>query len=238
MSSHSSSFLICHRGALGDFILTWPTLYAVKKILPHHHFLGLGRPEYMLLAIRLGLLDSCFPMESAQMLDFFSGKCIPAEIGSPQGALLWLSQGKKVAGLLQKSASLPVVLINPFPAKPSYRLAPALQIDKKTDKKLHIALYYCLAVQAHFPFITPPPPSLCFSLQIKKGNYALIHPGSGSPTKNYSPQFYQDMADVLNRFGYKNGLCKPGRHQYRLGLQPEHSSPFRIQLDRSCITVP
>lgn len=202
MPSDSSSFLICHRGALGDFILTWPTLHALKKILPQYQFLGLGRPEYMRLAIRLGLLDSCLPMESVEMLDFFSGKSIPPEIGSPQGAILWLSQGKEAAGLLQKSASLPVVLIKPFPAKPSYRTIPPLRIDKKADKKLHIALYHCLAVQAHFPIIAPPPFSLCFSLQVKKGNYALIHPGSGSPAKNYSPQFYQDVADALQQFGY------------------------------------
>ncbi|MBN1227783.1 MAG: glycosyltransferase family 9 protein [Deltaproteobacteria bacterium] len=202
MPSYSSSFLICHRGALGDFILTWPTLYAVKKILPHHHFLGLGRPEYMRLAMSLGLLDSCLPMESAQMLDFFSGKSIPPEIGSPQGALLWLSQGKKTADLLQKFASLPVVLVNPFPAKTSYQTLPPSPLPY-ADKKLPVALYHLLAVQAHFPTINLPPLSLCFSLQIKKGSYALIHPGSGSPTKNYSPQFYQDMAEALPRFGYR-----------------------------------
>jgi len=201
MPSHSSSFLICHRGALGDFILTWPTLYAVKKIMPHCHFLGLGRPEYMRLAISLGLLDSCLNMESAKMLNFFSGKSIPAELGSPQGAILWLSQGQEVAGLLQKSASLPVALIKPFPAKTFYQTIPPAPLPC-ADKKLHIALYHLLAVYAHFPTITPPPLSLCFSLQVKKDTYALIHPGSGSPTKNYSPQFYQDVAEALLQFGY------------------------------------
>ena len=119
MPSDYNAFLICHRGALGDFILTWPTLHALKKILPQYQFLGIGRPEYMRLAIRLGLLDSCLHMESVEMLGFFSGKNIPPEIGSPQGGILWLSQGQEAAGLLQKTASLPVVLIKPFPPKTS-----------------------------------------------------------------------------------------------------------------------
>ncbi len=57
------TFLICHRGALDDFILTWP-------------------------AISFGLLGIYFDNESADLLDFFCGKCIPDEIGSPQGAVL------------------------------------------------------------------------------------------------------------------------------------------------------
>ena len=40
MRSHSPSFLICHRGALGDFILTWPALHTLKKILPEFNDLA------------------------------------------------------------------------------------------------------------------------------------------------------------------------------------------------------
>ena len=52
------SFLICHRGALGDFILTWPALFCLRKALPHYQFIGIGRTEYMRLAISFGLLDT------------------------------------------------------------------------------------------------------------------------------------------------------------------------------------
>lgn len=186
LTSNMKTFLICHRGALGDFILTWPAIHCLRKILPDYLFKGIGRPEYMRLAINLGLLDSFVNMDSSKLLDLFNGKAIPPEIGHPNGAVLWLSSGQDMVNLLKKHASLPVVLIAPFPAK-----------------QMPVALYHCQSMQAHFPVTIPKNLSDCFPLRTKKGNYALIHPGSGSPAKNYSPQFYLNLADELERFGYQ-----------------------------------
>jgi len=180
------TFLICHRGALGDFILTWPAINCLRKILPDYLFKGIGRPEYMRLAINLGLLDSFIDMDSSKLLDLFNGKAIPPEIGHPGGAVLWLSSGQNVVNLLKKYASLPVASIAPFPAR-----------------RMHVALYHCQSMQSHFPVNIPKNLSDCFPPRTKKGNYALIHPGSGSPAKNYSPRFYLALADELQRFGYK-----------------------------------
>lgn len=192
-------FLICHRGALGDFVLTWPALYTLKRSLPNLRFMGAGRTEYMRLAIGLGLLDSCCSAESSEMVDFFSGQCIPPMLGSSkgaiQGAILWLAEGQAVADLLKKSgASLPVALIHPFPRK-----------------RMHVGMYHFLAVRSYFPSHFPiEAPDLqvtdlrspCFSLGVRRGEYALIHPGSGSTAKNYHPQVYRDLADELRHWGY------------------------------------
>ena len=180
------TFLICHRGALGDFILTWPAIQCLRKMLPDYFFKGIGRPEYMRLAINLGLLDSFIDMDSSKLLDLFNGKTIPQEIGHPNGAVLWLSSGQDVVNLLKKYALLPVVSIAPFPAK-----------------RMHVAVYHCQSVKSHFPVNIPENLSDCFPPRTKKGNYVLIHPGSGSPAKNYSPRFYLALADELQRFGYK-----------------------------------
>jgi heptosyltransferase-3 len=180
------TFLICHRGALGDFILTWPAVHCLRKILPDYLFKGIGRPEYMRLAIHLGLLDSFINMDSSKLLDLFNGKAIPSEIGHPGGAILWLSSGQDVVNLLKKHASLPVVSIAPFPAK-----------------RMHVAVYHYQSIQAHFPVNIPKNVSDCFPPRTHKGHYALIHPGSGSHAKNYSPQFYLALADELQHLGYK-----------------------------------
>lgn len=182
---NKKSFLICHRGALGDFILTWPAIYCLREVLPHYQFIGIGRTEYMRLAISFGLLDTYIDKESAGLLDFFCGKSIPEKIGSPHGAVLWLTEGQKVVDLLEKSASLPVVSIAPFP-----------------DEQTHLAQYYCSVVQSHFPITVPQELSDYFPLRATEGQYALIHPGSGSSGKNYSPQFYRILADELRRLGY------------------------------------
>ena len=139
----------------------------------------------MRLAICFGLLDTYVDKESAGLLDFFRGKSIPEKAGSPHGALLWLTEGQNVVDLLKKSASLPVVSIIPFP-----------------DEQTHLAQYYCSIIQSHFPITIPQDLSDCFPARIAEGQYALIHPGSGSPGKNYSPQFYRILATELRRHGF------------------------------------
>lgn len=179
------TFLICHRGALGDFILTWPALFCLRKALPHYQFIGIGRTEYMRLAISFGLFDTYIDKESAGLIDFFCGKSIPEQIGSPHGAVLWLTEGQKVVDLLKKSALLPVVSITPFP-----------------DEQTHLAQYYCSIVQSHFPITVPQELSDCFPARVTERRYALIHPGSGSPGKNFSPQFYRILSNELKQHGY------------------------------------
>ena len=179
------TFLICHRGALGDFILTWPAIYCLRESLPHYQFFGIGRPEYMRLAISFGLLDTYLDNESARLLDFFSGNRIPEEIGSPQGAVLWLTNGQETVDILRQSAPLPVICIPPFP-----------------EKQIHLAEYYCSVIQSHFSITIPQYLADCFPARVTEGQYALIHPGSGSIKKNFNPLFYRNLAHVLRQSGY------------------------------------
>ena len=179
------TFLICHRGALGDFILTWPAILCLRKVLPEYHFLGIGRAEYMKLAISFGILDTYIDNESARLLDFFCGKRIPEEIGSPHAAILWLTNGQETVDILKQTSSLPIVCIPPFP-----------------EKQIHLAKYYCSVIQSHFPIKIPQDLSDCFPAKPREEQYALIHPGSGSFKKNYNPLFYRELANVLRRSGY------------------------------------
>ena len=179
------TFLICHRGALGDFILTWPALYCLKEALPHYQFLGIGRPEYMQLAISYGLLTTYIDNESAGLLDLFCGERMPEEVGSPEGAILWLTDGQNTVEILRQSASLPIVCIPPFP-----------------QTEIHLAQYYCSAIQSHFAIKIPQNLSDCFPARATEGQYALIHPGSGSFKKNYSPLMYRELANILRQSGY------------------------------------
>ena len=180
------TFLICHRGALGDFILTWPALFCLREALPQHQFLGIGRAEYMRLAISFKLLDTYLDNESADLLEFFCGRRIPEEIGSPQGAVLWLTNGQETVDILKQSASLPVVCIPPFP-----------------QTRIHLAQYYSSVIQSYFTITIPKNLADCFPARINEGKYALIHPGSGSFKKNYNPLFYRNLANVLRQSGYR-----------------------------------
>ncbi|MBF0225974.1 MAG: glycosyltransferase family 9 protein [Desulfobacterales bacterium] len=178
-------FLICHRGALGDFILTWPALYSLKAVLQGYKFFGIGKKEYMRLAQEFGLIDSFIDMESVKLLDFFSGIKIPSEIPSVEGAVMWLKDGEKIASLLKKDAIFPVLSINPFPLK-----------------KIHTAYYHCISIKPYFPIMIPKNLYECFPEIKIKPKFAFIHPGSGSESKNCQLKFYCSIAEYLKNKGY------------------------------------
>lgn len=171
------SFLICHIGALGDFILTWPALKCLKKILSNYNFLGVGKPAYMKLGYDMGLLDSHIDMEAAWMVDFFSGKSIPSPLPKFQGAVLWLNNAEAMVKMLRKNATLPIVAISPF-----------------TTEKIHVAKYYCLTIKNYWPIKPPTELASLFPTQSRDNKYIVIHPGSGSAKKNFSPRFYLDIS--------------------------------------------
>ncbi|MBD3307762.1 hypothetical protein GF339_15125 [candidate division KSB3 bacterium] len=179
------SFLICHRGALGDFILTWPALRCLREVLPEYRFLGIGRADHMRLAVKQGLLEAWLDMESAVLLDFFAGRMLPPVIGHPAGAVLWLSEGQHVVKRLEAVADLPVVAISPFPAV-----------------SMHIARSYCATLSRYFPIRVPDNLTEGFPAPEISGSEAMIHPGSGSSQKNYACRFYRTVCEELRHAGY------------------------------------
>jgi len=69
----SGAILICHRGALGDYILTWPALMHLKNSFPRHKLIGLGRNNYMNLAHKWEIIDEYYSSDSSRMNKFFNG---------------------------------------------------------------------------------------------------------------------------------------------------------------------
>ncbi|MCX6985856.1 MAG: hypothetical protein NT118_14075, partial [Lentisphaerae bacterium] len=178
MSNSNKTFLICHRGALGDFILTWPAILLLRKHFPDYKFVGLGRPDYMKLAIKLGILEEFHDADSTGMSYFFENGRIPEKLGKPGKGVLWLKYAGKTVELLKKNSSLDFAPIEPFPAE-------KIHVEKYHIREL--SKYYGLKETANIIDLTPEysfPPT----------NIILIHPGSGSPKKNYSPEFYLKVA--------------------------------------------
>ena len=179
------AFLILHHGALGDFILTWPALKCLRSAFSDQQFFGIGRPEYMRLAVRQKLLDAFRDIETAAMLDFLSGKALPPDMPPLSGAVLWHSRAEPMTRLLQASATLPVIAVRPFP-----------------DVQIHVAQYYCEILRSAFSIAGQGCPGYEPVKQALSKQYALIHPGSGSRAKNYAPSVYRAFAEKLRQHGY------------------------------------
>ncbi len=178
MSDKRKAFLICHRGALGDFILCWPSVILLKKNFPEHVFVGLGRPDYMKLAIKLGVLDDWFDAESAVMLDFFEAGKVPKELGNLDKGALWLKDARKTADLLKMNSGCELTPLDPFPSE-----------------KIPVAKFHINQISMLFKIKDPPEPiDLIPGSYFPAKNTILIHPGSGSEKKNYSVEFYINTA--------------------------------------------
>jgi ADP-heptose:LPS heptosyltransferase len=177
--------LIVHRGALGDFILTWPALVLLRQRFPHHRLTAIGRPAYLKLAVELKIIDAWYDCESPEMLPFFTGVELPVQLVGTDTAILWLSSGETTSRLLAKRG-IHVLLTAPFPPQP-----------------MHVACYHVetIARFCRLPSFNPAKFSLTgWSLSGKP--LVLIHPGSGSKNKNYAPSMYLELIAELKKRGH------------------------------------
>ena len=177
---------IIHLGALGDWILTWPALLCLRRAFPARRFVGIGRLDYLNLAVRFGVLDAAADGESREMIGLFSGSGLPAGLDPPGGAVAWIREGERLAGLLRSSAALPVLLLDPVPERTG----------------IHVARVHCEAIGREFPIRIPDDLTEGFPAHEPKSHHVLIHSGSGGERKNFEPEFYENIAFFLRENGH------------------------------------
>jgi ADP-heptose:LPS heptosyltransferase len=181
------SFIVSHRGALGDFLLTWPALIALRRKFKHHRFIGLGRPEYLELGKTFGLFDEILDCESKELLAFYSGKELPASLKPVDIALCWMKEDPDFLIFLKTNGIRLICLHPPFPLK----------------SKKHV-LDYHLEVLHQFSIPIPSQNDLYLPLSSQKRQQTVIHPGSGSDEKNFQPEFYTFIANELKNINFSD----------------------------------
>jgi ADP-heptose:LPS heptosyltransferase len=194
------SFVISHRGALGDFIMTWPALVTLRWKFSDHRFIGLGRPEHMNLALEMGLIDSMYDCESRELMQFYSGDLLPGFLDGMSSALLWMEEEAKLRTLLHQKCQGPFHIHPPFPAAGQEH-----------------AMDYHLQCLPYFSLPAVPEEDLYFPIATTRQAYAIIHPGSGSKDKNYDPEFYAFLANELKSRRYPDTriLIGPAERELR-----------------------
>jgi len=184
MINNKNIFLIVHRGALGDFIMTWPSLLALKEKFPASHFLCIGRPEYAKFAVKKGMIDSFISEDSASITEFFEGSALPPQIPENiAGAVLWLQEPEKVENLLKGKNTANVLSIRPF-----------------KNIETIVAEHYFSLVKDFFGL--PSGKTITDFLPKRSGTrteYIAVHPGSGGQGKNMSPAFFKKLAQELEK---------------------------------------
>ncbi len=141
----------------------------------------------MELAEEVKMLDHWHDVNARYLIDFFSGKTLPPQLGQPAGAILWLSNSDDLKKVLQPVVSQPILTLSPRPVI-----------------HYHISLHYLQQVRHYYPITFSPTitSEIEFPLNRKNPHQVVIHPGSGSPQKNFSAHFYKSLATLFLERGF------------------------------------
>jgi len=186
--------LFIRGGAVGDFILTMPAIRLMRETLPGTGIEILGYPSIAELAVATGLADRVRSIEDARLATFFApGAKLDPEwctylagfdvvvsyLYDPDG---YFAGNLKVAGV-ETLISCPFRPIEEEPFVPA-----AVQFAKPLEQ---LALFLddaTLALDYPTPHDLPPLPAH------GTGPLIALHPGSGSPKKNWS---FESWIEVL-----------------------------------------
>ncbi len=180
--------LIVHTGGLGDFLLTCPALASLAKDGPMEL---LGYTERLALAVAGGLAESAHSLDQA---DFSTAFSIPSErlrvfLSRFQRAIVWMRDTGEIQSVFRDCG---VSDVQCFPGLPPDNWAQ------------HASAYYaqCIGRQPVSDWklnIHPTDPT--------NQAFIVVHPGSGSPRKNWSLEHFKAIAEYLEQQGHKVHWC-------------------------------
>ena len=190
MTFRPARILVLRGGALGDFIVTLPALQALRARWPDGRLEVIGYPSVARLALTGGVVDQVHSLDQAGMARFFAARPAFSEeqadfIRSFDVVLCYLHDPH---GLLEENLRLAgarVLLM----ASPLVREGHA--VDQFLRPLESLAIYGADPVPRLPVAATPDPSSL------------VIHPGSGSPGKNWPMDRFLAAAEQARGTGWR-----------------------------------
>jgi ADP-heptose:LPS heptosyltransferase len=208
------ALLVIHHGTLGDVVLAFPGLILLKKTFPRIDLLC--RNQIGKLAVALGIVNNCFALEGRVFTALYSGAADTqvAEILASYREILLFSSS------LELEHTLSAVY-----GKKVHRVSPRPRIPLKIHVTDHIldALSACgLLQEADSVRETPSIPFTDFRDTSFDGKRILLHPGSGSPRKNWPLSHFMELHRLLRSGGLApEFILGPAEDLLALGLEAE-----------------
>jgi len=232
------NILIYHYGALGDFITALPSFRFFKN-----RYCGtvtlLGKREYGTLALQSEYVDTILDADSSRHRFVFSPLTASGELQSffGQFKVVVLFAGKDATISENARKNYCGKLYFPPPTPPSHRHAIDRHFDLFPEEKL---------LPEDVPRIAVPAVSsggrITEAFFREHHPYIVIHPGSGSPQKNWPFEHFTKVASTIRNSGYtivwlagpadrQTGFPESDIHFSRLSLPEctlllEHSSAY------------
>jgi ADP-heptose:LPS heptosyltransferase len=190
--------LFIRGGAVGDFILTMPSLRLVRESLPGNEIEVLGYPSIASLAVAARLVDRVSPLEDPRLATFFApGAKLDEEwcayfAGFDVVVSCLYDPDGYFAGNL-RVAGVKTLITCPFrPDETPPHVPAAVQFAKPLES---LGLYL---EDASLDLKYGPAPAMTAT---EDGPLAALHPGSGSPKKNWSFEAWVRVLATLHREG-------------------------------------
>jgi len=193
----SMSTLVYHSGALGDFIATIPAIQYWKTRHKNERLVLLGKSSIGEFAKDIGLIGEVLDVDGARSVplfsDDFSSQAIEL-LAQFKAAILFAAPGSPVISAIRQSGIMSIFWQPPFPS--SHMHAVDYHLSLFTDPST-------LPPETKQPRITPSAASIqeSFSIIPDKCFPAALHPGSGSPKKNWPFERYLSLADAFRKKG-------------------------------------
>ena len=176
--------LVLRGGALGDFIVTLPALAALRQHAPAARIELAGNASAAALAVARGLIDAVHSQHEARWAALYERAPLPADF------VTWLASFDVILNFWPDPAA---DLAHHFPLHPAqtFLSAPAHPTCAPA------AAHYCAPLRA----LGIATPTIFYSLAERTALFETqriaIHPGSGSPQKNWTLERWLELATWL-----------------------------------------
>lgn len=195
----SAPLLVLHPGALGDLVAAFAVLLQLKKRFPGG-IDGVCQEHLVRLAVDLGIFRRAVAMEAAAFAALYSDAVGPAEAAltaffRPYGAVL----------LFSNAPALETGVLRVF-SGPVHRIPPRPEVSRRIHVHDHLLANLVAAgllgpSAADAPFPEGFPRRKPGPFRDLRGKRILLHPGSGSPRKNWPLERFLALAGRLRREG-------------------------------------
>ena len=226
MSVGTGKILVIRGGAIGDFILTLPAIAALHRQFPTAQLEVLGYPHIAQLAFAGGLADRVQPIEARGLAGFFArgGELAPDLVDYFSRFDIILSYLYDPDAIFQTN----VVSC----ARGQFIAAPH---RPEENELVHATKVYLKPLERLAIFDADPVPRLGLVSQPSTFNPQLVlHPGSGSESKNWPEAKWAELLARLVEESDFNLLLVGGEAEgQRLRRLAEKLPPARCQVARS-----
>jgi heptosyltransferase III len=178
--------LVYHAGALGDFITTLPAVAAWRRErAPRGRLVLLGRPAYAALAGEV--VDEAWDAGEARFAALFAGEAteaVRAVLSGVETALVFAPGNAGIVGGLGAAGVRDIVRQDPFPSS-----------------RVHVVDYHLSLFDESTLSAEDRVPRVAIGTVVSKVRPIVIHPGSGSPNKNWPIDRFISLAAALTDTG-------------------------------------